>query len=45
MDAVVNPIIGVALSFPASDTALDGAEYRVNRVWDSEIKEDAAYED
>jgi hypothetical protein len=38
------PIIGIALSFPASDT-VDGVEYRVNRVWDSEMQEDAAYED
>ena len=38
------PIIGLAISFPASDT-VDGVEYRVNRVWDSEIEEDATYED
>lgn len=37
-------IIGVALSFPVSATAL-GVEYRVNRVWGAEIEEDARYED
>ena len=37
------PVIGVALSFPTSDTVL-GVEYRVNRVWDAEIQEDAQYE-
>jgi hypothetical protein len=39
-----SPIIGVALSFPDSETAL-GIEYRVNKVWGAEIQEDAAYED
>ena len=39
-----NPIIGVALSFPTSDTVL-GVEYRVNRVWDAEIQEDSTYDD
>jgi hypothetical protein len=39
------PLIGVALSFPASASTMDGVEYRVNRVWDSEIQEDADYED
>ncbi len=38
------PVIGVALSFPTSDTVL-GVEYRVNRVWDAEIQEDSAYDD
>ncbi len=38
------PVIGVALSFPTSETVL-GVEYRVNRVWDAEIQEDAAYDD
>jgi len=38
------PIIGVALSFPCSNTAL-GCEYRVNRVWQTEIEEDASYDD
>jgi hypothetical protein len=38
------PIIGVALSFPSSDTAL-GCEYRVNRVWQSEIDDDERYDD
>lgn len=39
------PIIGVALSFPTSQTAI-GVEYRVNPVfWDAELQEDADYED
>lgn len=38
------PIIGVALSFPSSDTAL-GCEYRVNRVWQAEIDDDERYDD
>ena len=38
------PIIGVALSFPASHTAI-GVEYRVNRVWGAEMEEDDAYAD
>lgn len=38
------PIIGVALSFPTSDSAL-GIEYVVNKVWGAEIEEDAAYDD
>lgn len=38
------PIIGVALSFPTSETAV-GVEYRVNPVWGSDIEDDAAYED
>jgi len=38
------PIIGVALSFPSSSTAL-GCEYRVNRVWQTEMEEDATYDD
>jgi hypothetical protein len=38
------PIIGVALSFPSSDTAL-GCDYRVNRVWQAEIEEDDYYDD
>jgi hypothetical protein len=33
------PVIGVALSFPTSDTAI-GVEYRVNKVWDSKIEDD-----
>jgi hypothetical protein len=36
-------IIGVALSFPVSDTVL-GVEYRVNKVWDAEVKEDEEYD-
>lgn len=39
-----DPVIAVALSFPASDS-MEGVEYRVNRVWDEEIREDADYED
>lgn len=38
------PIIGVALSFPTSATT-QGVEYRVNKVWGSEIQEDDEYED
>ncbi|MEO5716396.1 MAG: Z1 domain-containing protein [Luteolibacter sp.] len=38
------PIIGVALSFPSSHTAL-GCEYRVNRVWQAEIEDDERYDD
>jgi hypothetical protein len=39
-----DPIIGVALSFPTSDTVL-GVEYRVNRVWNAEIQDDSEYDD
>lgn len=38
------PLIGIALSFPASETT-SGVEYRVNKVWGSEIKEDDEYGD
>jgi hypothetical protein len=38
------PIIGVALSFPSSSTAL-GCEYRVNSVWKTEVDEDDRYDD
>ena len=38
------PLIGVALSFPTSDTTL-GSEYRVNRVWKTEMEEDERYDD
>lgn len=38
------PVVGIALSFPTSDSVL-GVEYRVNRVWDAEIQEDASYDD
>ncbi|OYV05716.1 MAG: endonuclease [Verrucomicrobiales bacterium VVV1] len=38
------PIIGVALSFPPSETAL-GCEYRVNRVWKTEMEDDDRYDD
>jgi len=44
LDSAGSPIIGVALSFPTSETAL-GVEYRVNRVWDAEVQEDATYDD
>lgn len=39
-----DPIIGVALSFPTSDTVI-GVEYRVNKVWDAELREDDEYDD
>jgi hypothetical protein len=38
------PVIGLGLSFPTSDTVIR-VEYRVNKVWDAEMKEDSAYED
>ncbi len=38
------PIVGVALSFPTSRT-VQRVEYRVNRVWNAQIEEDALYED
>ncbi len=38
------PVIGIALSFPTSDTVL-GVEYRVNKVWDAELQEDSGYDD
>ena len=44
LDRHGDPVIGVALSFPASETVL-GVEYRVNRVWDAMIQDDAAYDD
>jgi hypothetical protein len=44
LDERGTPIIGVALSFPTSDTAL-GCEYRVNRVWQAEIEDDERYDD
>lgn len=37
-------IIGVALSFPASETAVR-VEYQVNKLWYSAVKEDSEYED
>ena len=39
-----DPIVGIAISFPTSDTTLR-VEYRVNRVWGAEMEEDATYED
>lgn len=44
LDPAGPPIIGVALSFPTSETTL-GIEYRVNKVWGAEMVEDAGYED
>lgn len=44
LSALDGPIIGVALSFPTSETTL-GVEYRVNKIWDTEMQEDAGYED
>ena len=44
LDPAGPPIIGVALSFPTSETAL-GVEYRVNKVWGGEIEEDERYAD
>lgn len=38
------PVIGVALSFPSSNTAIS-VEYQVNRVWSETIEEDAGYGD
>jgi hypothetical protein len=44
LDPAGDPIIGVALSFPTSDTVL-GVEYRVNKVWDATMREDEEYDD
>jgi hypothetical protein len=44
IEALGPPIFGVALSFPSSATT-QGVEYRVNKVWSSEISEDGEYED
>lgn len=44
LDPAGPPIIAVALSFPTSDTTVP-VEYRVNKVWETEIAEDDAYED
>jgi len=38
------PIIGIALSFPTSQT-MQGVEYRVNKVWGAEMREDEDYDD
>ncbi len=38
------PIIGIAISFPTSETTLR-VEYKVNKVWGLEMEEDASYED
>jgi hypothetical protein len=38
------PIIGLAYSFPTSDSTL-GVEYQVNKVWEAEMLEDREYED
>ncbi|QYM78957.1 Z1 domain-containing protein [Horticoccus luteus] len=39
-----DPVSGVVLSFPASETVL-GVEYRVNRVWDAMIRDDDTYDE
>jgi hypothetical protein len=44
LDPAGAPIIGVALSFPTSDTVI-GVEYRVNKVWDAELREDDENDD
>jgi hypothetical protein len=45
LDPAGSPIIGVALSFPTSET-VRGIEYRVTPVyWGMEIAEDAGYDD
>jgi hypothetical protein len=44
LDPAGDPVIGVALSFPTSDTVL-GVSYRVNKVWGAEMREDAEYDD
>jgi hypothetical protein len=44
LDPKDGPMIGIALSFPTSQTTL-GVEYKVNKVWGTEIQEDDAYED
>ena len=38
------PVIGLALSFPTSDTATS-VEYQVNKVWEDTVQEDAEYDD
>ncbi len=44
LDKAGLPIIGVALSFPTSETTL-GVEYRVNKVWGADMEEDEGYAD
>ena len=44
LDPAGDPIIGVALSFPTSDTVL-GIEYRVGKLWFEQMREDEEYED
>ncbi len=44
LSAKDDPIIGVALSFPTSETTL-GVEYRVNKVWGAEMQEDEGYDE
>lgn len=44
LDPAGDPIIGVALSFPTSDTVL-GIEYRVGKLWFEQMQEDEEYED
>ena len=43
-DPLGPPVIGVALSFPTSETTL-GIEYRVNKVWGEAMQEDEGFED
>ena len=43
LDPLGDPVIGVALSFPSSQTVL-GVQYRVNRVWDAIAREDEEYD-
>jgi hypothetical protein len=38
------PVIGVALSFPTSDT-VSSVEYAVGKVWLAQMQEDSAYDD
>lgn len=44
LDPKDDPIIGVVLSFPTSETTL-GIEYRVNKVWGTEMQDDEGYDE
>lgn len=44
LDPMDSPMIGIALSFPSSESTL-GVAYRVNKVWGTEMEEDDSYED
>lgn len=44
LDPAGDPIIGVALSFPTSDTVI-GVEYRVGKLWFEQMREDDEYDD